>query len=64
MVASFSGGCRACAYAVCSKALLPQLVPRVGDVAGRSFQMDLACGVPPPVETCLSGVVAPFRDLR
>lgn len=47
MVASFSGGCRACAYAVCSKALLPQPVPRVGDVAGRSFQMDLACGVPP-----------------
>lgn len=54
MAASFSGGCRACAYAVCSTALLPQS----GQCAGwEMLQAGLSKWTwlvgSPPMETCL-----------
>lgn len=57
MAASFSGGlqsvCICCMFYGTFASV--RSVRRVGDVAGRSFQMDLACGAPPQWRPALSG---------
>lgn len=61
MVASFSGDCGVCICCVFFGTFATAgAVHWVGDVAGRSFQMDLAVGSRLWRPVCLSGVVTPL----